>query len=153
MEEGRPGSSSNNASGGDSGSSSPAELTFVIASAVTSPKEEVAVVAVGQQMGYFEEENLTVDTVNADGSVAATAGSSASTSGPSAGAGWPVPGVCTSNSECDASRIATRCSFISRKSSACLTCDVSKCFWEPGTPERGSAREGKKEHALEIPVQ
>ncbi|MGY1753874.1 ABC transporter substrate-binding protein [Blastococcus sp. SYSU D01042] len=65
------GSSSNNASGGDSGSSSPAELTFVIASAVTSPKEEVAVVAVGEQMGYFEEENLTVDTVNADGSVAA----------------------------------------------------------------------------------
>ena len=66
------GSSSENASGGgDSGSSSPAELTFVIASAVTSPKEEVAVVAVGQEMGYFEEENLTVDTVNADGSVAA----------------------------------------------------------------------------------
>jgi NitT/TauT family transport system substrate-binding protein len=65
------GSASDNASGGDSGSSSPAELTFVIASAVTSPKEEVAVVAVGQQMGYFEEENLTVDTVNADGSVAA----------------------------------------------------------------------------------
>jgi NitT/TauT family transport system substrate-binding protein len=65
------GSSGNNASGGDSGSSSPAELTFVIASAVTSPKEEVAVVAVGQEMGYFEEENLTVDTVNADGSVAA----------------------------------------------------------------------------------
>jgi NitT/TauT family transport system substrate-binding protein len=66
------GSSSNNAaSGSDSASSSPADLTFVIASAVTSPKEEVAVVAVGQQMGYFEEENLTVDTVNADGSVAA----------------------------------------------------------------------------------
>lgn len=65
------GSASDNASGGDSGSSSPAELTFVIASAVTSPKEEVAVVAVGEQMGYFEEENLTVDTVNADGSVAA----------------------------------------------------------------------------------
>jgi len=66
------GASSNSAaSGGDGGSSGPAELTFVIASAVTSPKEEVAVVAVGEQMGYFEEEDLTVDTVNADGSVAA----------------------------------------------------------------------------------
>ncbi len=63
--------SSNASGGGDSGSASPAELTFVIASAVTAPKEEVAIVAVGQEMGYFEEENLTIDTVNADGSVAA----------------------------------------------------------------------------------
>lgn len=57
--------------GGGGGSAEPADLTFAIASAVIGPKEEVAVVAVGQEMGYFEEENLTVDTVNADGSVAA----------------------------------------------------------------------------------
>ncbi len=56
---------------GGGGSDASAELTFVIPSAVTAPKEEVAVVAVGQEMGYFEEEGLTVDTVNADGSVAA----------------------------------------------------------------------------------
>lgn len=63
--------SSNSSSGGGDGASGPAELTFVIPSAVVAPKEEVAVVAVGQAMGYFEEEDLTVDTVNADGSVAA----------------------------------------------------------------------------------
>lgn len=63
--------SSDSSSGGGDGSSGPAELTFVIPSAVVAPKEEVAIVAVGQAMGYFEEEDLTVDTVNADGSVAA----------------------------------------------------------------------------------
>ena len=67
------------ASGGDGGSSGPADLTFVIASAVIGPKEEVAIIAVGQEMGYFEEENLTVDTVNADGSVAAVQASPAAT--------------------------------------------------------------------------
>lgn len=65
------GNSGGSASGGDGGSAAPAELTFAIASAVIGPKEEVAVVAVGQEMGYFEEEGLTIDTVNADGSVAA----------------------------------------------------------------------------------
>jgi NitT/TauT family transport system substrate-binding protein len=65
------GSSGGAAAGAEGGSSGPADLTFVIASAVIGPKEEVAIVAVGQEMGYFEEEELTVDTVNADGSVAA----------------------------------------------------------------------------------
>jgi NitT/TauT family transport system substrate-binding protein len=65
------GGSSDSASGGDGGAGAPAELTFAIASAVIGPKEEVAIVAVAEEMGYFEEEGLTVDTVNADGSVAA----------------------------------------------------------------------------------
>lgn len=47
------------------------DLTFVIASAVIGPKEEVAMYAVAQEMGYFEEEGLNVETVNSDGSVAA----------------------------------------------------------------------------------
>lgn len=47
------------------------DLTFVIASAVIGPKEEVAMYAVADEMGYFEEEGLSVDTVNSDGSVAA----------------------------------------------------------------------------------
>nr|MDT0661248.1 ABC transporter substrate-binding protein [Micromonospora sp. DSM 115978] len=55
--------------GGEAGA--PAELTFAIASAVIGPKEEVAAFAVAQELGYFEEENLTVDTINTDGSVAA----------------------------------------------------------------------------------
>jgi NitT/TauT family transport system substrate-binding protein len=54
-----------------SGSAAPANLTFVIASAVIAPKEEVAIVAVGDKMGYFKDEGLTVKTVNADGSIAA----------------------------------------------------------------------------------
>ncbi|AEA26353.1 nmt1/thi5 like domain protein [Pseudonocardia dioxanivorans CB1190] len=66
-------------SGGDSGNSNssgsgggePTKLTMAIASAVIGPKEEVAVYAVAQKMGYFSEEGLTVDTINADGSVAA----------------------------------------------------------------------------------
>jgi len=68
--------------GGDSASSSsaassggsevaPADLTFAIASAVIGPKEEVALYAVAKQMGYFDEEKLTVKTINTDGSIAA----------------------------------------------------------------------------------
>lgn len=49
----------------------PAELTFVLASAVLAPKEEVAFYAVAQELGYFAEENLEVTTVNSEGSVAA----------------------------------------------------------------------------------
>lgn len=48
----------------------PAELTFAIASAVIGPKEEVATFAVAEEMGYFAEENLTVNVVNTDGSAA-----------------------------------------------------------------------------------
>jgi NitT/TauT family transport system substrate-binding protein len=51
--------------------SEPAKLTMAISSAVIAPKEEVAVYAVGKEMGFFKEENLTVDTINADGSIAA----------------------------------------------------------------------------------
>ncbi|MCR6030499.1 PhnD/SsuA/transferrin family substrate-binding protein [Nocardioides sp. zg-579] len=59
--------------GGDDSSSDGGkdDLTFVIASAVVGPKEEVAVVAVAQELGYFEEEGISVKTVNSDGSVAA----------------------------------------------------------------------------------
>ena len=60
--------------GDDSGGGEPggaAELTIAIASAVIGPKEEVAAYAVAQELGYFEDENLTVNTINADGSVAA----------------------------------------------------------------------------------
>ncbi|MDT9593593.1 ABC transporter substrate-binding protein [Nocardioides zeae] len=56
-------------SGGGGGADD--EFTMVIAAAVLGPKEEVAVYAVAQEMGYFEEEGITVDTANADGSVAA----------------------------------------------------------------------------------
>lgn len=49
----------------------PAKLTVAIASAVIAPKEEVAIYAVGKEMGFFAEEKLTIDTINADGSVAA----------------------------------------------------------------------------------
>jgi NitT/TauT family transport system substrate-binding protein len=67
------------ACGGDDGSSAgsgggdegPTKLTFTIASAVIGPKEEVAIVAVGKEQGFFQEENITVDTINADGSIAA----------------------------------------------------------------------------------
>ncbi|MFI9638653.1 ABC transporter substrate-binding protein [Micromonospora sp. NPDC051925] len=62
--------------GGSGGESSteqgaPAKLTFAIASAVIGPKEEVAVYAVAKELGYFDEEKLTVETINTDGSVAA----------------------------------------------------------------------------------
>ena len=63
------GSGSGSSAGGSS--AAPAKLTMAIASAVIGPKEEVAVFAVAQKMGYFAEEGLTVDTINADGSVAA----------------------------------------------------------------------------------
>lgn len=49
----------------------PADVTFAIASAVIGPKEEVAVYAVAKELGYFEEEKLTVKTINTDGSIAA----------------------------------------------------------------------------------
>lgn len=49
----------------------PDELTLVIASAVNTPKEEVAAYAVAQELGYFAEENLNVEVVNSEGSVAA----------------------------------------------------------------------------------
>ncbi|MDQ7905733.1 ABC transporter substrate-binding protein [Phytohabitans sp. ZYX-F-186] len=60
-------------SGDDAGAEqgAPAKLTFAIASAVIGPKEEVAVFAVAKELGYFEEEKLTVETINTDGSVAA----------------------------------------------------------------------------------
>lgn len=61
------GSDDSSSSGGDDTT----DLTFVIASAVIGPKEEVAMYAVAQEMGYFEEEGLNVETVNSDGSVAA----------------------------------------------------------------------------------
>jgi len=47
------------------------DLTFVIASTVIGPKEEVAVFAVAQELGYFEDEGIKVKTANSDGSVAA----------------------------------------------------------------------------------
>jgi NitT/TauT family transport system substrate-binding protein len=55
--------------GGEPGEA--ASLTFAVASAVIGPKEEVAAFAVAQELGYFAEENLTVNTINTDGSVAA----------------------------------------------------------------------------------
>ena len=57
------------ACGGSGGSDD--DLTFVIASTVIGPKEEVAVYAVADEMGYFEDEGITVKTANSDGSVAA----------------------------------------------------------------------------------
>lgn len=47
------------------------KLKFVIAAAVLGAKEEVAVLAVADEMGYFEEEGLEVTSANVDGSVAA----------------------------------------------------------------------------------
>lgn len=57
--------------GGGGAEGSPDDLTMVIASTVLGPKEEVAVYAVAEEMGYFEDEGITVETANADGSVAA----------------------------------------------------------------------------------
>jgi NitT/TauT family transport system substrate-binding protein len=56
---------------GASAEVAPAEITLAIASAVIGPKEEVAIYAVATELGYFEEEQLTVETINADGSIAA----------------------------------------------------------------------------------
>ena len=50
----------------------PAEVTLVIASAVALPKEEVAIYAVPEAMGWFEEEKLDVTIEFADGGTAAT---------------------------------------------------------------------------------
>lgn len=50
----------------------PAEVTLIIASAVALPKEEVAIYAVPQALGFFEEEQLTVNIEFADGGTAAT---------------------------------------------------------------------------------
>lgn len=47
------------------------EITYVLAASVLAPKEEVATYAVPQQLGYFEEENVSVTIENADGSTAA----------------------------------------------------------------------------------
>ncbi|OKI56372.1 ABC transporter substrate-binding protein [Micromonospora sp. CB01531] len=63
-------------SGSDEGSTAgggtkEAKVTMAIASAVIGPKEEVAVYAVAKELGYFADEKLSVDTINADGSVAA----------------------------------------------------------------------------------
>lgn len=63
-------------SGGNSDLSSPGpggtkKITVALAAAVLGPKEEVAVVAAGKQMGYYAQEGIDVETINADGSVAA----------------------------------------------------------------------------------
>ncbi len=50
----------------------PAEITLIIASAVALPKEEVAIYAVPEALGFFEEEQLTVSIEFADGGTAAT---------------------------------------------------------------------------------
>lgn len=64
------GSGGENESGeGDSGE--PDSLTLVLAAAVIGAKEEVATYAVAEQLGYLEEENLTVEIQTADGSTAA----------------------------------------------------------------------------------
>ncbi|GAA1866637.1 ABC transporter substrate-binding protein [Pseudonocardia ailaonensis] len=47
------------------------KITVAIAAAVLGPKEEVAVISVGKQMGYYAQEGIDVETINADGSVAA----------------------------------------------------------------------------------
>lgn len=55
----------------EGGNVEPASLTFVTAAAVIAAKEEVATYAVAQEMGYFEDEGLSVDVVTSDGSTAA----------------------------------------------------------------------------------
>lgn len=65
------GSGSDSTSGGGGESGAEADLTFVIASAVIGPKEEVAMYAVAQDLGYFADEKLNVKTINTDGSIAA----------------------------------------------------------------------------------
>lgn len=56
--------------GGD-GAAAGGSLTYVIASNVIAQKEEVATFAVPQALGLFDEANLDVELVNADGSTAA----------------------------------------------------------------------------------
>ncbi|MEZ7004797.1 ABC transporter substrate-binding protein [Streptomyces sp. SCSIO 75703] len=66
------GGSSDSAGSADSGSGKKAAtIQLAIASAVTGPKEEVATYSVAKREGFLEEENLKVETINADGSVAA----------------------------------------------------------------------------------
>ena len=45
-----------------------ATVTVAVASAVFAPKEEVAIIATGKQLGYYAAENLTVRYVNTQGS-------------------------------------------------------------------------------------
>lgn len=47
----------------------PAELTFVISATAIGPKEDM-VLAAAKQLGYFEEEGITLNIENADGSQA-----------------------------------------------------------------------------------
>lgn len=55
----------------DGGKPAQGKITFAIASAVIGPKEEVATYAVAKDQGFYEEQNLEVETINTDGSVAA----------------------------------------------------------------------------------
>ncbi|ALC31398.1 MULTISPECIES: ABC transporter substrate-binding protein [Streptomyces] len=62
--------------GGDSGGADASgqkadTIQMAIASAVIGPKEEVATFSVAKEEGFLAEENLTVKTINTDGSVAA----------------------------------------------------------------------------------
>lgn len=71
--------------GGEDG---PVEVTVAITTASLAQKEDVAVFAVGEQLGYYAEEGITISTVNADGSsaaVQAVASGSADVSTPDAG--------------------------------------------------------------------
>jgi NitT/TauT family transport system substrate-binding protein len=64
------------------------EVTVAITTASLAQKEDVAVFAVGSQLGYFEEEGIKIKTVNADGSSAAlqaVAAGSADITSPDAG--------------------------------------------------------------------
>ncbi|MEU5464204.1 ABC transporter substrate-binding protein [Streptomyces althioticus] len=66
------GSDSDSDSGStDASGNKAATIQLAVASAVTGPKEEVATYAVAKEEGFLKEENLTVNTINADGSVAA----------------------------------------------------------------------------------
>lgn len=65
------GDSTDPAASGSGAATAPADITFAIASAVIGPKEEVAMYAVAQELGYFKDEQLTVKTINTDGSIAA----------------------------------------------------------------------------------
>lgn len=79
-------SSCSGASNSDTGGLS--EITVAITTASLAQKEDVAVFAVGSQLGYYEEEGIEISTVNADGSSAAlqaVASGSADVSTPDAG--------------------------------------------------------------------
>lgn len=74
--------------GDDSASGDLQEMTFALTTASMAPKEEVAILAVGQQMGYYAEEGIDLEVVTADGSSAAAqavASGSADVSSPDAG--------------------------------------------------------------------